>query len=75
MNLQTVVVAVAFGAAALYLGRELWRQLQSFWRKPEEGCGSGCGKCAFAEPQGAAKLVRKETLKSNIIPLNEVRKK
>lgn len=42
MDLQTALMIVAFVAAIIYVGRIVYR---SIFPK-ENGCASGCGKCA-----------------------------
>jgi hypothetical protein len=52
VDLQTLLVYLAAGAALLYLARGLWRT----WAG--KGCGSGCGSCGRgAEGKSSSDLI------------------
>jgi hypothetical protein len=49
---QAVVVGLAVGLAALWVGRRLWRTLRGA-NRPESSCGCGCeGPCHQPTPLG-----------------------
>lgn len=41
--MDSLVVALIVAAAALYVGRRVWRAAASARRKTEPGCGGDCG--------------------------------
>jgi hypothetical protein len=42
MEMQSLIVLALVAAAALYLGRKMWRTARAA-RQPADGCGSSCG--------------------------------
>ena len=44
MDFQSIVVAVVILAALAYIGRRVWRKINSFSEKSSCGIGCGCGK-------------------------------
>jgi hypothetical protein len=70
MSAQQLITLLIVAVAAVYLGRSLFTAARSFFSNKSEGCGSGCGKCAFADkarPQTSA------AVRPNIIPLGDIR--
>ena len=68
MNGQQIITWLVVLTAAIYLGRNLVRSARAFF-SAKGGCGSGCGKCAFAQQVQQAQ----KSPKSGVIPLAEVR--
>ena len=53
--MQTLIVLLVLAAAALYLGRRIWRAMRGTIRAakaPQAGCGTACG-CGEAEEAGS----------------------
>ncbi len=69
MNGQQIATALIVLVAAVYLGRNFVRSAQAFFSK-KGGCGSGCGKCAFAQQVKAAQ--KQSAARRNVIPLAAV---
>jgi len=42
-SLQTLLVFAIVAAAALYVGRRVWRTVAAARRSKADGCGTGCG--------------------------------
>lgn len=57
-TLQLAIVAMLIAAAAVYIGRSMWK---SWSGKAATGCAAGCGKCAQAPET--------ETMKDGRFPL------
>jgi bacterioferritin-associated ferredoxin len=62
------IVAVAVG----YLARQAARSYKAF-RANKAGCGSGCGKCAFAPKDTVVGVGLPTVPRKNVIALSEVR--
>jgi hypothetical protein len=71
MDWQQTITLLLAAVAGGYLARNAWRSVKSF-RAGKGGCGSGCGKCAFAPPEregSGARVVKP----GNVISLADVR--
>jgi hypothetical protein len=68
MDVQQIIALSVVAVAGVYLVRQSARSYKAF-RANKEGCGSGCGKCAFAPKDKTLSTVQRK----NIIALAEVR--
>ncbi len=48
LDLQTILVFLIVAAAAVYVGRRVWRRIAAFGSSDGGSCETGCGKCASA---------------------------
>jgi hypothetical protein len=50
--IQQLIIALVFAGALTYLGRLIWRAVQS------KSCASGCGKCGALDVDAIEKQIR-----------------
>jgi hypothetical protein len=72
MNSQQVAALTLVAVCAVYLGRQAYASIKDFFSNKSEGCGTGCGKCAFAQQRGSkpGRAGSSQTIK--LIPLESV---
>lgn len=74
MNTQQVCALAIVAACAIYLAKQAIASIRAFFSSRSEGCGTGCGKCAFARQNGLKSLdVAPRAARANTIPLAAVR--
>ena len=72
MDAQQIIALAIVAVAGVYLARQSVRSYKAF-RASKNGCGSGCGKCAFAPKDSAVGAALPKVQRKNVIALAEIR--
>ena len=73
MSVQQASALIIVAVCSVYLARQAYVSIKAFFSTKQEGCGSGCGKCAFAQQHKATSPETRSRQTIKLIPLSAVR--